>query len=393
MGGAPPDNIPYIVNSNAAQAKTSEPKDRLGDIGVKTPLRSLENDLRSTWLGPGLVLETLLTDHMGAPIKSWNNKEHMGGLLHVTLFVCRQYALQKGLPPCSLAVLLAPTCSHCGRPRPLSATIIQNDFPPPSPPVLSQTSTCCWWTPPGSPLTANHASSSTVSFAGKPLLGVLPTSLLRTRSCSPPPLPPTLPPGASQFQACYPASPLSQRLIDQPQPPPLRILSVNCGSLSTKQPRLLSLVDYVDPDIICLQEIGPLPGDVLTGLPFRSWWGPPVPGGGLVTFIHLRHCTPATKPTTVTAQPHYLIISLPLSPTFALTVANVHLPPGLPSAHRVSHCVAIGTAIASTPRGLHLIVGDLNDSLPPTQGEKDLFTLRRRVCSPIRGSVKEWESL
>ena len=38
---------------------------------------------------------------------------------------------------------------------------------------------------------------------------------------------------------------------------PLRILSINCGGLTSKLHLLLALLHSSDPDVVCLQEVGP----------------------------------------------------------------------------------------------------------------------------------------
>lgn len=175
-------------------------------------------------------------------------------------------------------------------------------------------------------------------------------------------------PSATPLQSCYGTPPLAQRLSTDPSPPPLRILSVNCGGLGTKLAKFVALTIFADPDLNCLQEAGPIPPDSLSGLPYRAWWGPPVLGGGLVTLAHTRLIVPQNPPTLIIRQLHYVIITLQLTPTLALTIANTHLPPSLPHAVRTSYCTAVAASLLASPRGLRVICGDLNDSLPPTRG-------------------------
>jgi endonuclease/exonuclease/phosphatase family metal-dependent hydrolase len=149
------------------------------------------------------------------------------------------------------------------------------------------------------------------------------------------------------------------------QPIPLRLLSINCGGAASKLPRLVALLLHSDPDVVCLQEAGGLDADQLRGLPFRSWHTPPIRGGGLVTLVQLRVLHSPAQVTSPLIADHTLLVSFHTSPEFCVSVANTHLPPGLPSAHRRGICVDLQLHLLHCPPGARIIAGDLNDNLLP----------------------------
>ena len=262
----------------------------------------------------------------------------------------------------SVAVLQSTPCTHCGKPRPLLATVLLSPATKPEDAFTSERFTCCWWTPPSEPLTTTHAASSTTSFAGHLFPAVLPLSLLRKRTCSPPLLPPTNPAQAASLSAAYSSPPLSSRLRDSTPPPPFRVLSVNCGGLGCMLAQLFALLLYAEADIVCLQEVGPVPHDAFAGFPYKAWWGPPMVNGGVAALLHVRYGVGTTR---AILQPHYVVISHPVTPSFTLSFASVHLAPSLPTLQRSTCCAGIASALSAAPRGLRLICGDLNDSITP----------------------------
>lgn len=288
--------------------------------------------------------------------------------------------------PLAVPWLLSPACPICARPLALLAIMLHH----PSTPYASDPHHCCWTTPSSIPLTSEAASRSSVNAGGQPLLGVLPTSTLRRSQCSPdPPPPPT---------------PLSRRLLrhmplahsppttSTAPPAPLRILSINCGGAAAKLPRLVALLMYVDPDIICLQEAAALPPADLQGLPYRTWHGPPIRGGGLITMFHPRrlHSPVPTRPPLLDA--HALVVTVPLTPSASLSVANMHLPPSLPPTESRSECAAAMAALLHAPAGARILAGDLNDTTGPSSAWLRQALDRRGMWAGWPTALGSWGS-
>jgi endonuclease/exonuclease/phosphatase family metal-dependent hydrolase len=158
----------------------------------------------------------------------------------------------------------------------------------------------------------------------------------------------------------------------------LRLLSINCGGAGSKLDRLIALLLYSEPDIVCLQEVGTLPAGSLAGLPYRISLGPTVLGGGLATLIHHRAMQPDSRLPAAPQHPHFLISTISLPGPLMLTVANTHLPPGLPPAEVRLCCTSIAAHLSDSPPGVRLICGDLNDELPPRRS-----TWLRTALSPM----------
>ena len=252
--------------------------------------------------------------------------------------------------------LHAPLCSSCGRPLPLNSHILYL----PESPYATEPGFGCWTTPPGTPLTSASASRSTVCAGPISLAGVLPTSTLLRATCDAPPIPAPTPLSDLLLRHQPPARPLPTSSSHIPEP--LRLLSINCGGVAAKIPQLIALILAADPDIICLQEAAANTSQTLLGLPFRSWHGPPIRGGGLVTLIHPRRLHPLPIPAPL-VDDHAIVITVPISPSSHLSVANLHLPPTLPSTLRRSVCSGVAAALTAAPRGAKLIAGDLNVTL------------------------------
>ena len=69
----------------------------------------------------------------------------------------------------------------------------------------------------------------------------------------------------------------------------LLIFTINAGGLASKMRMPLALLVDFEPDVVCLQESGPLfVDDSLKGVPHRVVPGPVVPDGGLAILIHHR---------------------------------------------------------------------------------------------------------
>lgn len=220
--------------------------------------------------------------------------------------------------------LLSSHCHRCSRPQVLSGSLILQS------PMASGGFTgfpICWWMPPGMSPSAAMAVRSVVTICGVPMKGVLPLSRLRAFSCSMEV--PAQAPGAAvdEFLQAYCPPGLGARTEDPPFQEPLRVLSINCGGLTTKLPRLLVLLTCCDPDVVCLQETSDCVADPIPGIPYRVWVGIPVRGGGLAILVH-RRCLPEDlRQISVDCGNHLLGVSIPVRDGFALSMANLHLPP------------------------------------------------------------------
>lgn len=126
--------------------------------------------------------------------------------------------------------------------------------------------------------------------------------------------------------------------------------AVNCGGAASKLPRLVSLILYADADVICLQESA-----------YLLIQGPPIRGGGLLTLIHYRRLHPTARHLQPLLDEHAIVVSVPISPSAYLSIANLHLPPSLPPAERRGALVA--ATLMRAPPGARFIVGDLNDTM------------------------------
>jgi hypothetical protein len=144
--------------------------------------------------------------------------------------------------------ILAHLCPTCGMPLPADSIICNppRQLPAQTPSPLSGQQFC---TAPVSPPTAANASRSSIQLGTMLLEGALPLPKPGPRSCKP-----SIPPPD------YPGLPQPDPATSPPPPEvtPLRLLSVNCGGLRHKLTDLLRLLRTTDPDIIALQEVGPL---------------------------------------------------------------------------------------------------------------------------------------
>lgn len=146
-------------------------------------------------------------------------------------------------------------------------------------------------------------------------------------------------------------------------PPPLRLITANCGGAAEKLPRLVALLMYTDPDVVCLQEAGGLRRDQLDGLPFHSFHSPPIRSGGLITLVHRRLPAGHHSVRVILSLDHALATSIQLTPSTCLSIANLHLPPSLPAATRRSTCADVAALLLLQPPGARIIAGDLNTDL------------------------------
>ena len=266
------------------------------------------------------------------------------------------------LPPPS-PWLLAPPCSRCGRPQPLNGSLSCQALIA----SCSQPQSCCWWTPPGQPLSAHHASLSTSTLGPTALPGVLPTTLLRRPSCAPKPPHTWEGIDMSGFVSAY----STDITVAAPSAPlePLRILSINCGGLTSKLHLLLALLHSSDPDVVCLQEVGSAGAAAsLNSLPYRVWHGEALPGGGLATLIHPRRIAPRTQPPHCQPGRHHLGLAIPLCDQFVLTIVNLHLPPRLTHVERRAACLTAVAFTAAARPGAQVLCGDLNEWPRPGGG-------------------------
>lgn len=153
-----------------------------------------------------------------------------------------------------------------------------------------------------------------VHLAGAPLHGVLPITILRTSSCSPPsPPPPTLDGRLLHFAAAYHEE-SSHADEGSANDDALRIHSINCGGLHSKVFHLLCLLQCREPDVVCLQETGgALDQHTLDGMPYTTILGPPVRGGGLAMLIHLGRRL-LGKTTQRLMLPNALVVTVRLPP-------------------------------------------------------------------------------
>jgi endonuclease/exonuclease/phosphatase family metal-dependent hydrolase len=214
-----------------------------------------------------------------------------------------------------------------------------------------------------SPLTASLAQRSSVGLANSSVPGVLPTSQLRSTHCEPCVIPTLDPLCAGPLRLAYDHIVPDSKLSDY-DPGPIRLLSVNCGGLADKLPRLVALLLHTDADIVCLQEAATLNATALAGLPFLQWAGPKVRGGGLVVLLHHRRVTVHPRPPRIEIHEHAIVVTVAaLGGGGHLSVANVHLPPHMNSVARRSLCSLVVSCLKSAPPGIRIICGDLNCSI------------------------------
>ena len=164
-----------------------------------------------------------------------------------------------------------------------------------------------------------------------------PTGFLRGVQCSAP-LPVALPDLlAAAFRSAYTPAGARPR-VDLGEASVLRVLSINCGGAVGGPARLTALLVYADPDVVCLQEAASLPQSLGPDLLYRRWCGPPIRGGGLVTLVHRRMLPVKAKAVCLFDSPACLCVTVELSGGAALSVVNLHLPPGTSAAARRGIC-------------------------------------------------------
>ena len=264
-------------------------------------------------------------------------------------------AVQSSLLPATW--LSAPSCSRCGRSAVLQGFLVLSDLG--TPPHLAPG--VCWWAAPDAPLTAELASRSGICVGAHHLPGILPVRHLRAFHCAP--VIPLSGPAAvfEELLLSYGGSLLTGRLADPVLAEPLRVLSINCGGLTTKLPRLLALLHWTDPDVVCLQETSGCLAEPLPGMAYRVWANTPVRGGGLAILLHPRRLPAGLHAVAVDLGPHHLGVSMPVREGFVLSVVNLHLAPSLSGVSRREICVHVASWLAGRPSGAKLLVGDLNE--------------------------------
>ena len=89
-------------------------------------------------------------------------------------------------------------------------------------------------------------------------------------------------------------------------------------------------------------------------------------GGGLAILLHERLRRPGMRrPMVVSTDAHWMVVCVAVRDAWHLSVANMHLPPSLVAGHRRLVCGDASACLATMPAGGRLVVGDLNDELPP----------------------------
>ena len=85
------------------------------------------------------------------------------------------------------------------------------------------------------------------------------------------------------------AEPLSKLELSAVEDSVCVVMTLNCGSLTGKVPRLVALMTVVEPDVVCVQETwAGFDASELAGLPYAAFTGPKFDGGGLMTLVHRR---------------------------------------------------------------------------------------------------------
>ena len=139
----------------------------------------------------------------------------------------------------------------------------------------------------------------------------------------------------------------------------LLAFTIHAGGLASKMRMLLPLLVDFEPDVVCLQESGPLfVDDSLEGVPYRVILGPVVPGGGPAMLMHHRLQTPA--PLQSDKDEHALSVAILVSEKVPVVVTNVHFPPRMKAANRRLSILQSAAFQAKHPGGVKLVAGDMN---------------------------------
>lgn len=268
-------------------------------------------------------------------------------------------------------VLSGPICRSCLRLAASSAevpwvSILLRDN-------ISITGDLCCFMPLSTPITQELASRSVTRFGPIILSGVVPTSLRRQKFCTP-----VLPPSVSR--PCLDASPPVANPIvtaDPASPASFSVLSLNCGGISGKIDNVAALVCWLDPDVVCLQELW----DAFepTDLEFPTYTlfccGPRLRGGGLATLVHTRVLPTSSARAIELNVQHAQMVRFTLSTGVRFVLLNVYLNPSIsPEDWMIARQFV---ADVLRPRDAPIIVacGDMNEDLGRDRG---------RVASAMR---------
>ena len=116
-------------------------------------------------------------------------------------------------------------------------------------------------------------------------------------------------------------------------------LALNCGGLSRKRDRLVTLLVYAEADIVCLQEAGRVTESDVAGLGYRFVAGGVWRCGGLVTLLHNRFVRAGGQLRGVAPRHGYLGVCTTGICGAGVAVAHLPLPPSLAPETRRDVCV------------------------------------------------------
>ena len=178
-------------------------------------------------------------------------------------------------------------CPRCDRPR-LQRLVLTQPCDPARPPVMP----VCGALPKGSTVTRRMARCSNIRVSGLSGASAFSLSTAACHLCSPG-VCDLQPPGDDnlyrQLRARHDGSYIPKFDALPTGIARLLVFTINAGGLASKMRMLLALLVDFEPDVVCLQEAGPLfVDDSLKGVPYRVILGPVVPGGGLAILIHHR---------------------------------------------------------------------------------------------------------
>ena len=172
-------------------------------------------------------------------------------------------------------------CPRCDRPR-LQRLVLTQPCDPARPPVMP----VCGALPKGSTVTRRMARCSNIRVSGLSGASAFSLSTAACHLCSPG-VCDLQPPGDDnlyrQLRARHDGSYIPKFDALPTGITRLLVFTINAGGLASKMRMLLALLVDFEPDVVCLQEAGPLfVDDSLKGVPYRVILGPVVPtqGGG-----------------------------------------------------------------------------------------------------------------
>ena len=267
-------------------------------------------------------------------------------------------------------------CPRCDRPR-LQRLVLTQPCDPARPPVMP----VCGALPKGSTVTRRMARCSNIRVSGLSGASAFSLSTAACHLCSPG-VCDLQPPGDDnlyrQLRARHDGSYIPKFDALPTGIARLLVFTINAGGLASKMRMLLALLVDFEPDVVCLQEAGPLfVDDSLKGVPYRVILGPVVPGGGLAILIHHRLQTRA--PLQSDKDEHALSVAIPVSEKVPVVVTNVHFPPGMKAANRRLSILRSAAFQARHPGGVKLVAGDMNADLADDSG-----AWLRKACTDNR---------